>query len=86
MLTVTAVESAPCIKINEQDFGISRRMTHSALGERWARFEDFATNLLLSLDNKSWMNSGYALVSRTSAMWIVGFVVALSIALLRSTS
>uniref|UniRef100_K3ZZW9 F-box domain-containing protein n=1 Tax=Setaria italica TaxID=4555 RepID=K3ZZW9_SETIT len=34
-----------------------RRMTHSALGERWARFEDFATNLLLSLDN-NWIRRG----------------------------
>nr|CAB3456140.1 unnamed protein product [Digitaria exilis] len=47
--------SAPCIKINQQDFGISMRslMTHTALDEKWARFEDFATNLLLFHDNTS---------------------------------
>nr|CAB3452434.1 unnamed protein product [Digitaria exilis] len=47
--------SAPCIKINQQDFGISMRslMTHAALDEKWARFEDFATNLLLFHDNTS---------------------------------
>nr|CAB3452432.1 unnamed protein product [Digitaria exilis] len=47
--------SSPYIKINEQDFGISLRpqMTHASLDEKWARFEDFAANLLLFHDNTS---------------------------------
>ncbi|CAL5076295.1 unnamed protein product [Urochloa decumbens] len=45
--------STPCIKINEQDFGFSAGISNVPLEERWARFEGFATNLLLSLDNTS---------------------------------
>ncbi|CAN6213494.1 unnamed protein product [Urochloa humidicola] len=45
--------SAPCIKISEQDFGFNAGISNVPLEERWARFEGFATNLLLSLDNTS---------------------------------
>ncbi|CAN6171477.1 unnamed protein product [Urochloa humidicola] len=45
--------SAPCIKINEQDFGFNAGISNVPLEERWARFDGFATNLLLSLDNTS---------------------------------
>ncbi|CAL5079374.1 unnamed protein product [Urochloa decumbens] len=45
--------SAPCIKIDEQDFGFSAGISSVPVEERWARFEGFATNLLLSLDNTS---------------------------------
>ncbi|CAN6203468.1 unnamed protein product [Urochloa humidicola] len=45
--------SAPRVEINEEDFGIFMGISHNTLGERWARFEDFATNLLLFHDNTS---------------------------------
>ncbi|CAN6197350.1 unnamed protein product [Urochloa humidicola] len=45
--------SAPCIKINEHNFGISRMMMKGPVDEKWAQFENFATNLLLSHDNRS---------------------------------
>ncbi|CAN6180450.1 unnamed protein product [Urochloa humidicola] len=45
--------SAPRVEINEEDFGISMDISHDTLEERWAMFEDFATNLLLFRDNTS---------------------------------
>ncbi|RLN34524.1 hypothetical protein C2845_PM03G24150 [Panicum miliaceum] len=46
--------SAPRINLNEEDFGISiMTIRDGALEEKWARFEDFATNLLLFHDNTS---------------------------------
>ncbi|CAL5079371.1 unnamed protein product [Urochloa decumbens] len=46
-------QSAPRIEINEEDFGISMGINRGTLEESWARFEDFATNLLLFHDNTS---------------------------------
>ncbi|KAF8690521.1 hypothetical protein HU200_040882 [Digitaria exilis] len=45
--------STPCIEINDENFGISAQIRDGTLSERWARFEDFATNLLLFHDNTS---------------------------------
>ncbi|WVZ62513.1 hypothetical protein U9M48_012255 [Paspalum notatum var. saurae] len=45
--------SAPLIKIDSHDFGISGISSRDTMDERWARFEDFATNLLLFHDNIS---------------------------------
>jgi len=45
--------STPLIKIDEQDFGISTMIRASTLEGRWAKFEGFATNLLLFHDNTS---------------------------------
>jgi len=46
--------SAPRINLDMQDFGIPMMSIHDgALEEKWARFEDFATNLLLFHDNTS---------------------------------
>ncbi|CAL5089493.1 unnamed protein product [Urochloa decumbens] len=46
--------SAPCINLDERDFGISIMIIRDGtLEEKWARFEDFATNLLLFHDNTS---------------------------------
>ncbi|CAN6165651.1 unnamed protein product [Urochloa humidicola] len=50
----TIWRSAPCIRLDERDFGISVRIIRDdALEEKWARFEDFTTNLLLFHDNTS---------------------------------
>lgn len=45
--------STPLIKIDERDFGISSMIATNTLEDRWAKFEDFATNLLLFHDNTS---------------------------------
>ncbi|KAG0542250.1 hypothetical protein BDA96_02G086900 [Sorghum bicolor] len=45
--------STPLIKIHEQEFVISSKIRTNTLEERWAKFEDFATNLLLFHDNTS---------------------------------
>nr|CAB3452435.1 unnamed protein product [Digitaria exilis] len=45
--------SAPYINIDAQDFGISTINRRDDALEKWARFEDFATNLLLFRDNTS---------------------------------
>ncbi|KAG2641058.1 hypothetical protein PVAP13_2KG144900 [Panicum virgatum] len=46
--------SAPCIDLDDEDFGISMMTIHDGtLEEKWAKFEDFATNLLLFHDNTS---------------------------------
>jgi len=46
--------SAPCINLDMHDFGIPVvTIRDGALEEKWARFEDFATNLLLFHDNTS---------------------------------
>ncbi|PAN10283.1 hypothetical protein PAHAL_2G084200 [Panicum hallii] len=46
--------SVPRINLDMKDFGISMMTTRDgALEEKWARFEDFATNLLLFHDNTS---------------------------------
>ncbi|WVZ62511.1 hypothetical protein U9M48_012255 [Paspalum notatum var. saurae] len=45
--------SAPRIEIDERDFGISVSTSSSTLEERWPRFENFATNMLLFHDNTS---------------------------------
>ena len=46
--------SAPRIDLDMQDFGIPMMSVRDGpLEEKWARFEDFATNLLLFHDNTS---------------------------------
>jgi len=46
--------SAPRINLDDEDFGISMMTIHDGtLEEKWAKFEDFATNLLLFHDNTS---------------------------------
>ncbi|KAJ1288688.1 hypothetical protein BS78_02G107100 [Paspalum vaginatum] len=45
--------SAPLIEIDSHDFGISGTISRDTVDERWARFENFATNLLLFHDNTS---------------------------------
>ncbi|OEL21386.1 hypothetical protein BAE44_0017598, partial [Dichanthelium oligosanthes] len=45
--------STPRIEIDEKDFGMSAGISCSTLEGSWARFEDFATNLLLFHDNTS---------------------------------
>ena len=46
--------SAPRINLDDEDFGISMMTIHDGtLEEKWAKYEDFATNLLLFHDNTS---------------------------------
>lgn len=45
--------STPLIKIDQRDFGISSMVRANTLEERWTKFEDFATNLLLFHDSSS---------------------------------
>ncbi|TVU02032.1 hypothetical protein EJB05_52496 [Eragrostis curvula] len=43
----------PRLNIDEKDFGISETTSSNALDEKWGKFEDFATNLLLFHDSTS---------------------------------
>lgn len=45
--------SAPCINIDQQEFGIAVGDSRDVLEEKWGKFEDFTTNLLLFRDNTS---------------------------------
>lgn len=48
--------SAPYINIDDREFGIAVGDSRDVLEEKWGKFEDFITNLLLFRDNTSFLD------------------------------